>query len=342
MNICISMKIHLIFAIIFILFPLASSMEEVNFSKLTLEEKIGQLIIAKPEKIDSRWLDLKLGGIFVVNRDFSKEDYKKHIEYYQNNSKTKLFVATDMEGYWNPFGFYESKSFGEIKNESDSYNLGKDHGKILSELGFNLDFSPVVEIRNQVWPGRSFTGSKKEISKKIKGYIEGLHSEDIMSTAKHYPGGNMVKNPHIFKYKVNATKDELEMFAASFDAGVDAVMVGHPIIYGELNSNGKQATVSEEIIGNLKKDFNGLVITDAVTMLGLSWSYLFNFKQAYPDLVMAGNDIILDTHHFSNYNRIKKRISYLEKEALKNPELMKRIDESSKKVLEKKGYRVLT
>ena len=63
------------------------------------------------------------------------------IYFYQNNSKIKLFVATDMEGYWNPFNnFYNSSSFGDINSREESYNLGKEHGKILNELGFNLDF----------------------------------------------------------------------------------------------------------------------------------------------------------------------------------------------------------
>jgi beta-N-acetylhexosaminidase len=314
--------------------------KEIDFSELTTKQKVGQLIIAKPKSIDSKWLDLELGGIFVNHLKDSR-DFKEHINYYQNNSNIKLFVATDMEGYWNPFNFYDGKNFGEINSKKEAYDLGVEQGKILNDLGFNLDFSPVVEIRNNVWPGRSFTGNKKEISDKIQGYIEGLKDQKILSTAKHYPGGNLVKNPHLIKYKVNTSKDELDMFQVAFDSGVDVVMVGHAIIYGELDSNGKQATVSKEIIGKLKEDFDGLIITDAVTMICLSSSYLFNFKKVYPDLILAGNDIILDTHIFSNYRQIKRRINYLSKEAEKNSELMKRINESAKKVLEKKGYEIL-
>ena len=285
-------------------------------------------------------MDLELGGIFINHLNTS-EDYKNHIKYYQENSKISLFVSTDMEGYWNPFNFYQGKNFGEINSKEEAFDLGKEQGQILQELGFNLDFSPIVEIRNNVWPGRSFTGEIEEISEKIKGYIEGLHSENISATAKHYPGGNLVKNPHLIKYKVNTSKDELKMFQTAFDSKVDAVMVGHAIVYGDLDSKGKQATVSKEIIDNLKKDFEGLIITDAVTMVCLSSSYLLNFKKVYPDLILAGNDIILDTHKFSNYNQVKRRINYLTKQAEKNPELMKKINESVKKILEKKGYVVL-
>ncbi len=69
-----------------------------------------------------------------------------------------------MEGFWNPPPFHGSKNFGEIKTGEEAYELGTSHGKILKELGFNLDFSPIVESRNTVWPGRTFTGLNEEIS----------------------------------------------------------------------------------------------------------------------------------------------------------------------------------
>jgi hypothetical protein len=31
-----------------------------------------------------------------------------------------------MEGYWNPFNFYQGKNFGEINSEQEAYNLGKE------------------------------------------------------------------------------------------------------------------------------------------------------------------------------------------------------------------------
>ena len=316
--------------------------KEINLSEMTLSEKIGQLVIVKPKKLDNRYLEkLQIGGIFLNDKK-TKEDYLKTIEFYQNNSKIELFVATDMEGYWNPFNeFYKSKNFGEINLESEAYELGKEHGKILKELGFNLDFSPIVEIRNNIWLGRSFTGSEKEISEKISGYIEGLHSENILATAKHYPGGNLVKNPHLIKYKVNATKTELNMFDTAINSDVNFIMIGHPVIYGELNSNGKSATISPEIILPLKQKFDGLIITDAVTMLGLRTSYLFNFRKIYSDLILAGNDIVLDTHIQSGYRAIKRRISKLEKAVQKGKISEQRIDESVKKILEVKGYSVI-
>ena len=317
-------------------------MQTINLSEMSMEEKVGQLLLVRPDSLNEQYLsELHIGGIFL-SKQTTKKEYLEFVNFYKNKSEIELFIAADMEGYWNPFAeFYQSKNFGEINSSDEAFELGKEQGKILNELGFNLDFSPVVEVRNNVWSGRSFTGTDKEIKEKISSYIEGLHSENIFATAKHYPGGNLVKNPHLIKFKVNSTKQELEMFDTAINSSVDFIMVGHPIIYGELDSNGKQATISEGIISDLKEKFDGLIITDAVTMLGLRISYLFNFKKVYPDLIRAGNDIILDTHYSSGYKKILKRRNEILKQAENDEELKNRIDESCKKILEKKGYEVV-
>lgn len=335
-------KFFILIIMVLIATPFVFSMETINISEMTLEEKIGQLMIVKPLGFNGAYLDeLHIGGIFL-NDLHSKQEYSEIISFYQNNSKIKLFVATDMEGYWNPFSdFYTSKSFGDINSGKEAYELGKEHGEILNELGFNLDFSPIVETQNKVWPYRTFTGTPEEIKEKISNYIKGLHNESILSTAKHYPGGSLVRNPHIFKYKANISQEELAYFDLAISEKVDFVMVGHPVVYGAIDSNRKQSTISSEVIESLKKKFNGVIITDAVTMLGLRISYIFNFKKVYPDLILAGNDIILDTHKNSGYKSLVRRRNELKKAVLAERISEERIDYSVKKILETKGYNVV-
>jgi beta-N-acetylhexosaminidase len=316
--------------------------QTIKLSEMSLDEKIGQLMFVKTQGLDKRYLeDLHVGGIFL-NQFNSQENYSKAINFYQDNSKIKLFVATDMEGYWNPFNrFYKSKNFGEINSEQEAFDLGKEQGEILNKMGFNLDFSPVVEVRNNVWKGRNFNGTKKQINEKISGYINGLHNQSILSTAKHYPGGSMIKNPHLVKFKTEIFKEDLEYFDYAISRDVDFIMVGHPIVYGAIDSNGKQATISKEVIQPLREKFEGIIITDAVTMLGLRLSYFWNFKKVYPDLILAGNDIILDTHKSIQYKRLIRRRDELKKAVLQGKISQERIDESVKRILEMKGYKVV-
>lgn len=314
-------------------------METIDLSKIPLKEKIAQMVMVNGGKYNRYFIKLGVGGIYLGKLN-SKEEYKKLIKYYKDNSKIKPLLSVDMEGSYNPFeNFFSSKSFEEITNGKDSYKLGLSQGRIAKELGFDINFSPVVEIRNNVWPGRSFKGNFIEVKEKIINYINGLKECGIVATAKHYPGGSMVKDPHKLRYKTKIFKEDLELFDTAIEAGVKAIMVGHPIVSGAIDSKKKQSTISPEIIIPLRKKFNGLIITDDIHMMGLRWSYLLNFNRVYVDLVKAGNDIILEaTPHFTKYKGIKKRIEHLEKAIKKGKISEERINESVKKILEMKGY----
>ena len=100
------MKIFISLMIIFLtLFPIISSMETINFSELSMEEKVGQLLFVKPIDLNKNYLEeLHVGGIFL-NSQKTKEEYRNYTSFYKNNSKIRLFIATDMEGYWNPFSW---------------------------------------------------------------------------------------------------------------------------------------------------------------------------------------------------------------------------------------------
>lgn len=330
------MNKFIFFIIIIFLMKIVSS-QEINLSSLSLDEKLAQMIIIRGDKFDERFLSLGVGGIFL-DKQQTREDYIDLISKYQNNSKINLFVSTDMEGYWNPFKFYQTKNFSQIKNKQEAYNLGKEHSKVLKEIGFNIDFSPVVETKNKVWPGRSFNGNVNEIKEKIEGYITGLQEDGILATAKHYPGGSLIKNPHIFKVKAKISNEDIEFFDVAIKNNVSAIMISHASVYGAVDSKGKQCTISEAIISGLRKKFKGLIITDEINMLGLKWSYLLNSNKIYIDLINAGNDVILD---FSSYNKVKKRIEETKKAVNSGKISEEKINEHVKRILERKGYKIL-
>lgn len=316
-------------------------MKKILLSSMSLQEKIAQMIIVCGRKFDQRYVSLGVGGIFLEKLN-SKEEYKRIISKYQENSKIKLFVSADVEGYQNPFkNFHQCKKFGDIKNQDEAYKLGVKQGVIMNELGFNLNFSPVVEMIDTIWPGRSFKGSLNEIKGKIGAYIRGLHEQGILATAKHYPGGSMIKDPHENKYKTQINEDELKLFDESIKLGVEAIMIGHPIVYGLLNSKNKPCTISPEIIFFLRNKFDKLIITDSIAMKGLTEFYPSNFdEKIYADLIKAGNDIILESSSLSSYEKVKKRIDKLLKKINKGEFPEKRINESIKRILVMKGYMV--
>lgn len=326
----------------------------IKLNDLSLTQKVAQMLIINGNKFNPAFSQLGIGGIFLSNGK-SKEEYKRKIREYSSRSKIKLFVSCDLEGYvsarfsFSPFNYlFQNKNFGDVKDEKEAYGLGVSHGSMMKEMGFNINFSPVVETDNKVWPGRSFRGSRKEIKNKIQGYIKGLRSRDILATAKHYPGGNLSQDPHKWFVRYNLKKEDIELFDSAIKNKVDAIMIGHTIVNGAINSKGRQSTVSLEVISHLRRRFNGLIITDDIDMFGLKFSYLFKRNKLYVDLVKAGNDIILTTHPpvlsspFVNYSKQVERGINAIVNAVKRGEIPEyRINESCKRILKAKGYKVI-
>jgi beta-N-acetylhexosaminidase len=213
-----------------------------------------------------------------------------------------------------------------------------------------MDFSPVVEYRNNVWPGRSFTGTIDEIKLKIEGYIKGLQNEGVIATAKHFPGGSMILDPHRMDIFQHTDKDELKLFDAAISAGVKAIMIGQTIAEKEINPNRYPATISYETIKHLRSKFNGLIVSDDIDMWGLKdfppkKDY---YERIYVKIISAGNDIILHTHPIlltnpfaSLYKRILSGITSLERAVNNGLISEERINQSVKRILKLKGYKVI-
>jgi len=309
----------------------------IQFDSLTLRQKIAQMIVIKGKVKKNMYLtNLNIGGIYFYKQK-SEEDYSNLIIAYQNSSKINLFVSADLEGIWNPFSeFQKFPKFSEIKTEEEAYNIGLEHGEILKRIGFNLNFAPVAEFSDNVYGGRVFAGTKKEVEEKLESYIKGLQ-KNVLGTCKHYPGKGMIKNLHITKDKQIISKEDLELFDICIKNNISAVMIGHQIVSGELNSNGKSSSVSKEVIDNLD-NFSGLIISDEINMFGLKKFYLFDKKKLYKDLINSGENIILD--FFLNPVSTYKLILKIEEEVKKGEVDEDKIDQSVKKILMAKGYKI--
>ena len=309
----------------------------INLNSLTLRQKVGQMLftLAKLEHRDL-FKRMNIGGIYFWQKD-GKEVYSGEIEQFQEGSQIPFFVGIDLEGCWNPFdNFKKFPSFNEIDNEADAFRVGSEQGKILRELGFNINFSPVVDNEDKIWNCRSF---KKDVASNAVYYIRGLQGQGIIATAKHYPGKTLIgRDPHKeIEFSV-IEEDDLKPFEWAKSNNVKAVMVNHLIATGEVDSGFSPSVVSGRVIGNLKKDFDGLVLTDEVGMVGLKGVYEDNERLMYIDLVNAGNDVILDFR--AEPWHLFKVVSILEN-AVETGEVSEdRIDDAVIKILKAKGFKV--
>lgn len=309
----------------------------IEFSSLTLEQKIAQMIMVRGDEKDLKFNNLNVGGIFL-DRQKNEEDYKQLIKEYQDNSKIKLFVATDMEGVWTPFHNPEPHqifpAFSEIKTKYEAEDIGFKHGELLRKIGFNMNFAPVSEYSDEVYGGRAFSGTDQEVAEKVEFYIKGLQ-KNVLGVCKHYPGKGMQKNLHYTSDYQEISEKDLYLFEICKENNISSIMVSHQIVTGEVDSNGKPSTVSKEVISNIDKEL--LVVADEINMEGLSGFYQDKNKM-YLDLINSGENLILDFD--LNSRELNQLIKEIKKEVEKGNINESKIDESVIKVLILKGYKV--
>ncbi len=308
-------------------------------NSLTLKQKIAQMIITYGKEENADELRRMLIGGVHLGAKLTKDYFISTIDKFQNDSIIPFFVTIDLEGCGNPFeNFKKFPSLREIKTEEAAYKVGEEEGKLLKELGFSINFAPVVDLQDTIWNCRNFVGTPEEISKKSAAYITGLQENGIIATSKHYPGKTLIiKDPH--KYLVYASIDNKDLlpFENSIRNNVSAIMISHLIVNGSVDSKGKPSVVSESLVSDLRNKFAGLIITDGISMLGLK-NYYNDINQMYIDLFKADNDLILnfDTDTKSLYNMI----SMIEA-AVKNGVISEeRINDSVVRILNAKGINV--
>jgi beta-N-acetylhexosaminidase len=325
--------------------------------EMSIDEKIGQLIISSYSNIDEIVPiinEYKLGGVILYKNNINtisqvKDDINK---LKAINNKISLFISIDQEGgrvtrLPSEMGSFESAMSIGSKNDLDyAYESGKKIASFLTELGFNLDFAPVLDIfsnpKNTVIGERSFGTNPSVVSRMGIQVIKGLHSENIMATAKHFPGhGDTLVDSHIGLPVVDKTVAELKdfefiPFANAIKNDIDMIMVAH-IILSKVDD--LPSTMSKNIVTDiLRRDlgYDGVVITDDMSMGAIAKNY--TIPEAAVMSINAGCDIIL-------VKGVNNTISIINsiKASMQNGVLAeKRIDESLYHILTLKNkYKLL-
>ena len=177
-------------------------------------------------------------------------------------------------------------------------------------IGVQWNWFPDADVNsnplNPIINTRSFGEDPKQVSDMVVAYIEGAHQYGMLTTAKHFPGhGDTDIDSHLAVPSVKGDKAHLESvelppFHAAIKAGVDAVMVAHVAVPALDPDPDHVATISPAIVTGLLKQqmgFKGLVVTDALTMAGLTKLFpeggSAGAGRAAVEAVKAGNDMLL-------------------------------------------------
>ena len=254
------------------------------------------------------------GGIILFARNIeSISQTKQLINNAQQTTNVPLFISVDEEGgsvarigqnsNMHTTSFPTMEEIGAMDDEEYAYNMGVTIGKEIKDLGFNLDFAPVADVKTNEYNTeigtRSFGSDAKLVSKMVTQVVKGIQDQGISATLKHFPGhGSTSGDSHVSA--VNADTDllglrstEFKPFKAGIDAGADFVMISH-ISISKVTESTVPACMSKLVINNMLRQelgFGGIVITDAMDMGAVTKKY--EPGEAAVNCIKAGVDIIL-------------------------------------------------
>jgi len=322
-----------------------------QLSKLSLEEKIGQLFMIRAhsnlgkehvEAVKEQVEKYKVGGLCFFQGSPDKQ--AELTNEYQRLADIALLVSID--GEWglgmrfpeNTISYPRQLMLGAIQDNNLIYEMGKEIATQMKRVGIHINFAPVVDVNNNpdnpVINNRSFGENRLRVSAKSYAYMKGMQEGGLLTSAKHFPGhGDTNVDSHhdlpvISHDRRRLDSIELMPFQHLIQQGLDGVMVAHLSIPALDNTPNLPTTLSRPVVTDLLRKemgFDGLIYTDAMEMKGLT-KYFAN-GQAEVEAIKAGIDVLLLPADFKkSYEAIIAAVN-------SNEISLERIDESVKRIL---------
>ncbi|MCR5626300.1 MAG: glycoside hydrolase family 3 protein, partial [Lachnospiraceae bacterium] len=299
-------------------------------SVMNNEQKIAQLFMVTPEA---------LTGVDVATAagNATKESFEKRqvggIVYFGKNivdptqtaemltnmqnialsvNSLPIFLGVDEEGgditrvSSNPaFSVTSVACAEELAKDGDenaAYEGGAIIGKYLNELGFNLDFAPVADVKENEDSdigNRSFGTDADTVAKMSTSYAKGLMDNGVLSCFKHFPAyGRAGANTDTNTVSVNTPLEDIKStdmkpYEAAISEKIPLIMAGNVIIEGVGEANTPVCMQPDLINSYLKEEcgYEGIVITDALNAASIKDNYTSG--EACVKAIKAGVDMIL-------------------------------------------------
>lgn len=280
----------------------------------------------------------------------SLSDLKSYIDYLNRHLPLPLLVGGDSEkgGFMGASEIAGPDAVAAANDDALTYQYAACMAKELSLGGINWRWSPITDLahhNSSVCVNRVCSDNPDTVLRYAKAFIKGTQDNGIAATVKHFPGQDLndTHDPH-FSTSINHASfaDWMQLqgrvYKEAIDSGVYSVMVGHnvfPALDDHLIGQKRcPASFSKKIITDLLKHewgFEGVVITDDIGMrAALSIYGLENKKDAYIELINAGNDMLLGSPIGKDHEDF---IGYIEEAVTDGRISMERIDDACQRIL---------
>lgn len=314
---------------------------------MTLEEKVGQIFIVNLEQLDRRKGDYyefqkytkamkesiekyHVGGVILFSRNIAKRKQTMALtSSLVLADRTPLFISVDEEGgrvsriasnkKMKTTLFPSAEEIGKTEDDKYAYEMGRTIGTEIKELGFNVDYAPVADVKtselNEEIGDRSFGSDPDKVSEYVSAFIQGLHKVNVGAALKHFPGqGSSSGDTHKESVDIDSSIARLRNtdfvpFKTGIVADADFVMVSH-ISVSKVTETAIPASMSDLVMQTILRDelgFRKIIITDAFDMASIIDYY--TPKEAAYNAFKAGVDIILMPQDFeAAYQEILQKV----------------------------------
>ena len=290
-----------------------------QLSRLTLEQKVSQLFAARANSYytsedDPRYQELidlverfQLGGItFFQGEPLEQATLANTL---QARARIPLLISQDME--WgagmrieHTTTFPRTMALGAARDPELAYSAGYVTAVEARAMGTHQVFAPVADVNNNPFNPiinvRSFGERPDLVSELSSAFARGLQDGGAMATAKHFPGhGDTATDSHAALPVLRFGMDRLEAlelipFQHLVNDGIMSVMTGHLALPNIEPDSTLPASLSPKVTTDIlrkKLGFNGLIVTDALEMAGVTAS--FSTGEIALRALRAGADMLL-------------------------------------------------
>ncbi|SMG36275.1 beta-glucosidase [Marivirga sericea] len=257
------------------------------FNTLTERERIAQMVITSAGdlgKSDETVKDLVeknlIGGVVYLKG--KEEDHKSLIKDLKkistHNGSIPLINSMDAEpSLFNGriLGTEKMVNTIDIKSLEQCDSVVKVINQKLRDVGIHHNYAPVVDLspNNEAIKSRSFGSNRDSVVMLSNQFISSTQSDNIVATAKHFPGHGLVTgDTHKKSVYIDGPLQEVDVYRHLIEDGVISIMVSHITVINneQFGTKGLPSSCSRTIVTDLLKNemnFKGIVITDALNIM---------------------------------------------------------------------------
>jgi beta-glucosidase len=329
-------------------------------SRMTLEEKIGQMALVEKnsileiDDISEYGLGALLSGFGGRPADNTPAGWRQMVEQFVMESKTSrlgipiLYGVDAIHGHTNVPGatvFPHSLGLGATQNEELVAAIAKATAREIKATGANWTYSPTLDIPRDIRWGRTyetFSDDPALVTRLGAAFVKGTQNLPeaeaqifVLSTPKHFVGlGDMVWNTSSnenFKIDQGTTvPDETKLqteylpaFKAAIDAGALSVMIGLNS-WGETKLSSNSYLITDVLKSEL--NFTGFAVSDWYAVYEISGGEY----RATVSAINAGIDMVMLPFDYKTF------IKNVDRAVRRGDIAQERIDDAVRRILRAK------